>query len=348
VNNRFRNVGKERARRDFRVAKCTIPTTGSAAEYQLLPDNDSASYTNVVKALSRDNGNINSLKGTASMFADLYQQMLAIKDGQSDCLFFIHGFAYTLEANLKSIKELHDHYIAPSNSGIDHLVYVAWPSIGHKVGTYWNDQNDAEETGRVLGGLFSKLHGFFLELFEIAGSERCTNRIHLAAHSMGNTVLDHMLQNIPQQKLFNLFGETLLLNSDVPHEIFEGSGSFRRLEKLSSRTHIYISQSDEVLSGLSRFTKNFGRRLGHKGPRNLKDLPTETYVVDTTNAGVGDDLMEKTLDHWGYLKRPHVIEDIIMVLTGKDEEHFPKRRMSRKADNYFYLKDAHGHNAPTN
>ena len=43
------------------------------------------------------------------------------------------------------------------------------------------------------------------------GMDRCTNRIHLAAHSMGNTVLDYMLQTIPNGKLFNLFGEILLL-----------------------------------------------------------------------------------------------------------------------------------------
>lgn len=337
IKNEFSNKGKERARRDFRVAICQIPKGSSKAKYKILDDYDLDGYIEVAEALKgQSKVNLDNLKGTAYMFADLYYQMLKVKDKQSDCLFFIHGFANKLEDNLEHIKKLHDIYIKPKDSGIDHLIYVAWPSIGHKVGTYWNDQNDAEETGRVLGGLFSKLFGFFVDMFEISGMDRCINLIHLAAHSMGNTVLDYMLQNIPEHKLFNLFGETLLLNSDVPYDIFENNGSFTKLEALSSRTHIYISQSDEVLSVLSRYTKNFKRRLGHKGPRDLSKLTSEIFVVDTTNAGKASTFREKTLDHWGYIERIKVINDIKQVLAGKDE--IPERKESRKGKNYFVLK----------
>ena len=339
TNNRFSNKGTERARRDFRVATCEIPMGSSSATYAILPDNDPDGYKEVAAAFTKQSNKVNlkGLKGTAYMFADIYNQMLNITDGQSDCLFFIHGFANKLEGNLEHIKKLHDIYIKPKDSGIDHLIYVAWPSIGHKVGTYWNDQNDAEETGRVLGGLFSKLYGFFIDLFEISGMERCSNRIHLAAHSMGNTVLDYMLQNIPTPKLFNLFGETLLLNSDVRFDIFENKGSFTKLEALSSRTHIYISQSDDVLSMISRYTKNFKRRLGHKGPKNLKKLPSETIVIDTTDVGKASSFREKTLDHWGYIERDKVIADIKQVLTGRDEENIKGRKESKKGKNYFVL-----------
>ena len=339
TNNKFSNKGTERARRDFRVATVNIPKEGKSATYKILPDNDPDGYMDVARAFIKQTKkvNIDSLKGTAYMFADIYNQMLEAEGRQGDCLFFIHGFATKLDKCLEHIKKLHDIYIKPADSGIDHLIYVAWPSIGSKVGTYWNDQNDAEETGRVLGGLFSKLYGFFIDIFEIAGMERCSNRIHLAAHSMGNTVLDYMLQNIPDQKLFNLFGETLLLNADVRYDIFENKGSFNKLEALSSRTHIYISHSDDVLGMISQYTKNFKRRLGHKGPKNLKKLPPEMIVIDSTNAGKGSSIMEKTLDHWGYLERQKVIADIKQVLAGKDGDLLKGRKKSKKGKNYFVL-----------
>lgn len=337
-NDRFNDTGKENAKREFRVAECFVPSDSETLEYNLIPDNLSSTYTELVGKLKNNSSslNLNKHAGTARMFADIYSQMLEVKDGQSDCLFFIHGFSTSLKDSLEHIKKLHDIYIKPKDSGIDHLIYVSWPSIGSKMGTYWNDQNDAEETGRVLGALFSKLHGFFLELFEIGGAERCTNRIHLAAHSMGNTVLDYMLQNIPDHKLFHLFGEIFLLNSDVKYDIFE-QGSFRKLENLGSRINIYISQSDEVLGVLSRFTKNANRRLGHKGPKNPNSLPDEAIVIDTTNAGRASTLREKSLDHWGYLERTNVIFDIKQVFSGKSNEEISGRLNSKKHNNYYSL-----------
>lgn len=330
----FSNAGKERANREFRVAKAKV---GNEVTYDILDENELGDYLSLKDYLQDQDLNEHNYGGTAAMFADLYKQMLKVKDQQSDCLFFIHGFANRLEDNLTHIKKLHDLYIKPEDSGIDHLIYVAWPSIGHKVGTYWNDQNDAEETGRVLGGLFSKLYLFFLQIFEVEGLERCANRIHLAAHSMGNTVLDYMLQTIPEHKLFNLFGEVLLLHSDVRHDIFEQNRSFTKLDELGSRTHIYISQSDEVLGTISNYTKNFKRRLGHKGPKDISVLAPETYVVDTTNAGRGSTLREKALDHWGYIEREPVIQDIIQVLKGIDEGKIVGRERRTDKQRYFEL-----------
>ena len=335
----FSNKGRENAKREFRVAHCHIPEKGDKAEYDILEDHELRGYQNVLKEFDSDGDlDLSKLNGTAHMFADLYSQMLKAGSKQSDTLFFIHGFANDLDSSLEHIKSLYDAFLKPQASGIDHMVYVSWPSIGGLIGTYGDDQDDAEETGRALGGLFSKLRSFFTEIFEKGGHDLCANRIHLAAHSMGNTVLDYMLQNIPERKLFNLFGEALLLHADVRHDIFEGNGSFSRLDQLASRTHIYISRSDDVLSRISTYTKNFVKRLGHKGPKNLSALPDNTFVVDTTNVGKAEGILEASLDHWGYLKRNAVRRDIRYVLAGVDEEDIPKRRGSRKGKAFFRLK----------
>ncbi len=120
--------------------------------------------------------------------------------------FFIHGFANNLDANLEHIARLQKLYLS-ADTGIEQMVYLAWPSSGHKVLTYWNDQEDAIETGRMLGALFSKLCNFFLNLFELHGFDRCYNKIHLRTHSMGNTVLEFMVISIAEPKMFPILGE---------------------------------------------------------------------------------------------------------------------------------------------
>jgi esterase/lipase superfamily enzyme len=338
-NGRFSNKGKDRAQRSFRVATVHDYESPDTIDYTILPDNNEFDYAHVLRRMDRDGHiNIKNLGGTAYMFADLYQQMLAVGDGQSDTLFFIHGFANDLESNLEHIHKLYNLYIKPADSGIDHLVFVSWPSIGHKLLTYWNDQEDAEDTGEFLGALFRKLFRFFTDLFERNGSERCSNKIHLMAHSMGNTVLEHMLRNIPDQKLFPLFGEAFSLHADAPHDVYEEGGAFRRLNKIADRTHIYISRSDDVLAYISRYTKNFKARLGHKGPRDRSKLDSETFIVDTTNAGRASTAKERYLDHWGYIEREIVVKDILHVLSGMDEDDIPTREKWDEEKQYFYIK----------
>ena len=350
-NGEFSNKGRERAKREFRVATCSLNHEQKVAEYQILPDKEIPNYDDVLDVMAgKSEVDAANLPGSAYMFHDLYRQMLSEVEGdpmdsetagqvvkRNDTLFFIHGFANKLESNLRHIYKLYQYYIRPEDSGIEHLVYVAWPSIGHKVGTYWNDQDDAEETGRMLGGMYNKLYHFFISLFEINDYQRCLNKIHLMTHSMGNTVLEYMLRSIAPTKRFQLFGEVLLLNADCPNDVFEPGEPFTYLKDLSERRHIYISRSDDVLGKISRFTKNFEARLGHKGPENRANLDSETFIVDTTNLGEANSFRERTLDHWGYVERRKVIDDILHVLSGQDEDDIPNRKKWKEERQYFYF-----------
>jgi len=333
VDNKFRNDGKDTAAgSSFRIASCKLDNTNESMKYELLPDVFPAGYERVVKAL-KDEVSAKELKGTEYMFYDLYSQMLKSKS-KSDVLFFIHGFANSFEDNLKHMYLLHKHFVG-KNSPIKHLVYLSWPTRNHKVFTYWNDQEDARETGLMLNRLYMKLHGFFKDLFELHKQERCKNRIHLAAHSMGNQVLKAMLESLPKEKLFPLFGEVLLLHSDVENTVFEPVEPFTNLEYLSERTHMYIHHSDDALR-ISRGTKNFNKRLGHRGPKDRTNLNNETFIVDTSKIRDTEKIKDIIVDHWRYLYSPLTREDILSVLDGKNENDFDRREKTES--NYFILK----------
>ena len=113
---------------------------------------------------------------------------------------------------------------------------------------------------------------------------------------------------------------------------------------------MYVHRSDDALR-ISRYTKNFVRRLGSRGPKQEEKLPVETYVIDTTCAHRAEDLpsaetaqnmgiasndedvsiKEKLFDHWGYLWRDAVIRDVRKVLAGEnqfdDREPTPSSRV---------------------
>lgn len=329
---RFKNKGKEHALPKFRVAECKVIDKEKPVDYDILGNQYPLNYNDVIKALDKPS-NADSLVGTSKMFYDLYSQMLNDKDKKSDVLVFIHGFANSFNDNLVHISTLYNTFIDREDTSVKHLVYVAWPTRNHKILTYWDDQKDAWETGRVLARVYEKLLDFFVEMFKKNNMENCKNKIHLAAHSMGNQVLKSMLQNM-NGEIYPFLGEVLLLHSDVENTVFEKGEPFTKLEKIAERTHVYIHRSDDALF-VSRFTKNFNKRLGKKGPKNFNNLNNETFVVDVSRLRSGESLRERLFDHWGYKESKAQIDDIIGVLKGEDVEELTNR--NKINDKLFHL-----------
>jgi len=342
---KFKNSGKEKASNSalpmFRIAKCIVEEGAEKATYEILPDSFNIDYGEIVKRIENRNnydGVPPDLPGTGYMFYDLYTQMLEKKDDDGDILFFIHGYANSFNDNLEHIAKLKELFIDDPNSPIDHLVYLSWPTRNHKFFTYKSDQDDAFVTGQVLARLFDKLRFFFLELFEIHKAERCRNKIHLAVHSMGNQVLENMLQNLPNEKLFPLIKEVFLFHSDVEDDVFEPGKAFTKLQTFAGRTHMYIHKSDDALF-ISRITKNGNKRLGKRGPRDRSVLNDETFIVDVSYVKDPKSCRERLWDHWGYIELESEIQDIISVMREEDEMAIKNRELRDGEVNYFYLLD---------
>ncbi|OZG75387.1 hypothetical protein BTA51_03135 [Hahella sp. CCB-MM4] len=323
---RFNSNGKEKASPTFRVAEY-FP---DRKDYEIFPDRAASDYSDL--AANKKNAD---LTGTGKLFFELFKQLSSTTQ-RSDVLVFIHGFNYDLEANLEHIEQLKKKYLDRASCTVDHLVYVSWPSLG-RLWKYTDDQPDAIDTGAILGRAFRKVHQFYADMFDSGDHDPCRQRIHLAAHSMGNQVLHHFAAQLGETP-YPLFSEILLLNADCDHDLFEPGKAFSHLHKLCERVHIYINQEDDALL-VSQGTKNKKQRMGRKGPTNINHLAPNVLIMDTTGAGQRDDvaLKERIGDHWGYLERKPVREDIIQVLAGIDEDDIPKRKVWDANPKYFYL-----------
>lgn len=324
---RFKDArsGKQKASHDFRIAEYNLKEN----DYVIKGDLSDDDYEGVANSKST------RLTGTAYMFNKLYKSNLEGCVDAGDVLFFIHGYNYKFRDNLNHIKRLNELYLS-DKSGVKHLVYVSWPSRG-RILKYKDDQLDARETGIVLGRLFEKLRRFFIDTFgAYEQHDPCNKKIHLAAHSMGCQVLYNMLSTLSQRQKFSVFSEVLLFNADARYDGFEPDQPFTVLQEIGERTTIYINQSDDAL-WISDKTKDNSKRLGRSGPKNTKILNEETFIVDTTKVKGKASKREKFIDHWGYINRQAVIDDVTDVLLGKINSQISKRTRHEDKRNYFLL-----------
>jgi hypothetical protein len=294
----------------------------------------------------REDGDPEQYKGTRQAFLQIYQQMIDSPRGQGDVLFFIHGYQTGWLDAVRHLQKLHNLYVSNDESTIGQIVLFSWPSRDHLL-HYKTDQETARASGQVLGRLFEKVLRFYRDVFEREEHplERCSQKIHLMAHSMGNQVLEAFVSAIRPYFSYELFGEILLQNADIGWTALERDKPLSDLPTYAERIHVYNNRSDDALR-ISHHTKNGRKRLGRQGPRDREKIPPRTVIMDISDADFhaedveyvpeedpffeaagrvlaqvpdpprGRKSRERIVDHWGYLYRQVVIADVIAVLAG--------------------------------
>lgn len=304
---------------------------------------------------------LSGLPGSLRMFGDLYHAMANAPEGKGDALVFLHGFNYSWCDSLRHLLSICRVYAEPEVSPVSHVVYFSWPSWGKKT-RYMSDQEIAQPAGLNFGRLFGKMVQFYRDAFTPSRGDSdstdplafCGRRLHLAAHSMGNQVLESFVQSVNSVPSLHvpIFSQALLLNADQDWTALEPGRPLHHLPNFADRIHVYNHKDDDALL-ISEATKNSERRLGRHGPRSMAEnvLSDRTVVVDcsklhlsrkkkssdkkmlaeasavaTAAAGnrfretadrvlqESDHTRERLFDHWGYLHRPEVVADIYHVL----------------------------------
>jgi esterase/lipase superfamily enzyme len=333
----------------FRIAKCNFdsykePTAAAKKKkdytnrnilnYQLFSEPQKQGYQDVLDVLLNEKGikesslTANHLGGTQRMFYELYKNMSSTKD-RSDVLIFIHGYAYDFDDELKAILDLKKLFIDNTESPVEHILFVSWPASSSVVPlTYFDDKAASINSGASLMRLFYFYTQFLKDIFSNRDLIPCNQRIHIAAHSMGNRVLQSMLYSLKKENILRVIDQVLLLNSDVSYKVFEDQEtSFNKLPLLASRVSIYLNRKDLIL-GISQFTKNIlTPRLGKNGPSNIEPYKDIVSVIDCTF--VEDDLLNtfkfEAGNHWGYLSSSSVQNDIFQNLYGVDRNLITNR-----------------------
>ncbi len=315
----MRKDGDEEARHNLRYGTVSFNPAKAKKlrdfKIHILPEVDEDTLEKYANDKSIDKTRFPSTQ----VFDDLYQAGLEA-EVREDILVFVHGFKSDLETALQTLCELHNKYVEAENSPIRHIVLFTWPAK-KKLLKYRSDAYDATQSGFALARSMASLREYFQKKFVDERKPMCDQKIHLLCHSMGNRVLECMVEGMLSIgfELSSIFGEILLVGADIDYYALEKPKPLYRLIDLGERVHIYFHNHDKAL-GISELTKNAFNRLGRWGAKNTFNLPDDIYQCDVTPIQDDNGILHDTIHHWYYTNSPSVVGDIIKVLGGDSSD----------------------------
>ena len=255
--------------------------------------------------------------GSKEIFEELRDRMSREK---TDAILFIHGYNVTFkEAIATSVKIGQNHQGVNGNKGVN-VISFSWPSDGSMFPwiAYSNDRLDAAASGPAFARGLLKMADFFRNL---SPEEACHQKLHLMAHSMGNYVLRHALQEVRRQnggRIPRIFDQIFLFAPDEDDDAFEYEHKLKLLPRLGRHVNVYFNRGDAAMA-ISDVTKGNPDRLGDDGPRAPFQVPGKVSQIDCSNVVGG------AVEHSYFVDERKVIEDIAQVMDGVDPKHVSNR-----------------------
>ncbi|MDO9168496.1 MAG: alpha/beta hydrolase [Methylobacter sp.] len=258
----------------------------------------------------------NSAQGSEALFQQLRDSM---KTQSLDSLLFIHGFNVSFKTAVESAAKIGERYAKLSNKAYQPNMFVfSWPSDG-EVLSYINDRHDAEASGYAFARGLMKLATF---LKSGHPDEACQQKVNLMAHSMGNYVLRHALQQAQKiasgKSLSRIFDNIILTAADEDNDTFEFDHKLAKLPELAQRITVYFNNGDLALT-VSDVTKGNPDRLGHDGPSKPHQIAAKVVIVDAS------DVVKGISEHSYHVENDKVGKDIVAVLQGESSDTIPSR-----------------------
>jgi esterase/lipase superfamily enzyme len=261
--------------------------------------------------------NSTSTFGSITLFDNLRVKM---RQSKSDTIIFIHGYNVAFKEAMKSAAQVSDNFAHLNDGRGVNMLAFSWPSDGSMVPwiAYSSDRRDASASGPAFARGILKLRDFLVELKD---SQVCDQKIHLIAHSMGNYVLRHALQEIRRQSpsgLPRVFDQIFLMAPDEDDDAFEHDHKLKLLPRLARHVNVYFNRGDTAMS-ISDRTKGNPDRLGDDGPRAPFQVPAKVTQIDCTEVVSG------IVEHSYFVNEPKVVQDMAQVLRGIDPKSVPGR-----------------------
>ena len=271
-----------------------------------------------------------STLGSINVFNRVRQKMIT---HARDTVIFIHGYNVSFKEALTSAARLKLNFSTDAGGSSVNVVLFSWPSDGSWMPfiAYANDRQDAAASGPAFARGLLKLADF---LRGSTPEEACNQRIHLVAHSMGNYVLRHTVQEIVAQspgRPVRIFDQIFLMAADEDDDAFEHDYKLKTLPRLAKRVNVYFNNEDRAMA-ISDKTKGNPDRLGDDGPRVPRGIPGKVTLIDCTP------VVEGIVEHSYFLDTPTVVADMNKVLIGTQTDKIPGRKYLQETNRYRLVK----------
>lgn len=261
--------------------------------------------------------------GSTQVFEEMRE---AMRDGNSDAMLMVHGFACTFETAIERAAELKDRYHKPDQPEM--LIGVfCWPADGRifPPTSYFDDRQDAMLSGLALGRMLWRLRDFMHAI--VHGDDRCQQRIHLLVHGMGSWVLRYAVQTVANGYMrggsLPLFENIFLMAADEHADALEKNHKLKPLTRMSKNIHVYHSKYDRALDNSLHIGGTLDR-LGSGGPETMTLISSRVTAVDCSRVG---DTAAGDGGHQYFRARSEVIDDVLQVLAGCAPDEISNRDM---------------------
>lgn len=246
-----------------------------------------------------------------------------------DTLIYVHGYnvsfkeALTTGAQLK--RNLSDH---GDGAGLNVAVF-SWPSNGSAMPylAYGSDRDESKASGPAFARAFLKLTDF---LRGASPEEECDQSVHLMAHSMGNYLLRHAVQEIRAHypdRPPRLFDEIFMMAADEDDDALEHDHKLRLLPRTARRVNLYFNRGDVALHTSDK-TKGNPDRLGTDGPRLPHQTPAKVVQIDCTPVVRG------LVEHGYHVGSERLTKDLLAALADVDADLVPGRSYVSDSNRY--------------
>jgi esterase/lipase superfamily enzyme len=264
--------------------------------------------------------------GSKEVFADVRERMA---EKSVDTIVYVHGYNVSFQEAVLAAAQLKRNFAHLQGGKGVNVVLFSWPSDGSMMPyvAYANDRQDAAASGPAFARAFLKLSDF---LRGSTPEEACEQRIHLVAHSMGNYVMRHALQEIVRQspgRPPRLFDQIFLMAADEDDDAFEHDHKLKSLPGLAKRVSVYFNNNDRAIA-ISDKTKGNPDRLGDDGPRLPRAIPGKVSLIDCTGVVSG------ITEHSYYNETKTVIADMAKVLLGVPSKEIEGRTYDPETNRY--------------
>ena len=271
-------------------------------------------------------GGSGSILGSQNVFNRVREKM---EHYSRDTIVFVHGYNVSFREALTSAARLKRNFSTDQGGPGVNMVAFSWPSDGSMMPyiAYGNDRQDAAASGPAFARGLLKLSDF---LRGSTPDEACNQRLHLVAHSMGNYVLRHTLQEYVKQfpgRPARLFDEVFLMAADEDDDAFEHEYKLKPLPRLAKRVNVYYNNNDRAMA-ISDKTKGNPDRLGDEGPRVPRGIPGKVSLIDATPVVSG------LVEHSYFLDTPAVVADMRKVLAGTRSDEIDRRKYIHETNSY--------------
>jgi esterase/lipase superfamily enzyme len=266
----------------------------------------------------------NQLLGSASVFQELHDAMLAGRD----TIVYIHGYNVDFNEAARAAARVQRVY----KGGKANVVMFTWPSDGSLLPllAYKSDRSDARASAVGFARGVRKLIDL-MKAIRRDPDQLCHASIHLMCHSMGCYVLRNGLQEVRKWGgLPRVFDQIFLFAADEDYDTFEHEHKLALLPELGQAVNVYFNTGDLALF-TSDHTKGNPARLGSRGPRLPLQVPGTVTLVDASRIVGG------TVEHSYYLDDKRVIRDVNLVLRGSGPD-IPATRKYVASGNKYVLK----------